>query len=73
MISAISYFKQSYYNINNDILRFKGLLKNEFIPALRHNCFVDSWQSALKATTVMIVRIGVQMSDVLDAYWVMES
>jgi hypothetical protein len=33
------------------ILLFKGLLKNAFIPALRHNCFVESWQSALNATT----------------------
>jgi len=31
-------------------LLFKGLLKNAFIPALRHNCFVESWQSALNAT-----------------------
>ena len=30
---------------------FKGLLKKAFMPALKHSCFVDSWQSALSATT----------------------
>lgn len=28
-----------------------GLLKNKSIPALKHSFFVDSWQSALNATT----------------------
>ena len=31
---------------------FKGLLKKAFMPALKQSCFVDSWQSALSATTL---------------------
>ena len=38
-----------------DILFLSGLLKKPFIPELRHSCFVDSWQSALRATTTRIL------------------
>ena len=38
---------------NDNALFFSGLLKKPFIPALKHSCLVDSWQSALRATTTM--------------------
>ena len=44
----------SFWSMLKSSVLFAGFERKASIPAFKHNCFVDSWQSALKAITYRV-------------------
>ena len=62
----------SFWSMLKSSILFAGFERKASIPAFKHSCFVDSWQSALKAMTYRTGGMSTSTTKTSQAYLVVK-